>query len=111
MKTLILNKYGKERPMTFDLDNYLSNGNLYVGIITHEEEYPRPWSELTVDLNRKCKENCAFIDTNNNGNAIVDWLIDNNLGHLTGKTAQSGFCTYPEFEFNMETLMQYVEGR
>lgn len=108
MKTLMMHKYGKEHPMTFELASYAENGNLYVGLITHEEGYPEPWQNLTVNLSRRCEDNRAFIDTNNNGNAIVNWLLENNLGHLTGRMANSGFCTYPEFEFNMETLLQYV---
>lgn len=111
MKTLILYKYGKEHPITFHLDSYLQNGNLYVGLITHEEGYPEPWSDLTVNLGVKCKENCAFIDINNNGREIIDWLVDNGLGVLTEYIMPSGFCEYPEFEFNMDKLMQYVEGR
>ena len=111
MKTLILNKYGKERPITFYLDNYLQNGNLYVGMITHEEGYPEPWSDLTVNLGVECKANCAYIDTNNNGDAIIAWLCENNLGYPTGHMRPSGFCIYPEFEFNMDVLMQYVEWR
>ena len=111
MKTLMLHKYGKEHPITFNIDSYLQNGNLYVGMITHEDGYPEPWSDLTVNTGLPCLENCAFIDTNNNGNEIIEWLVNNNLGHLTGCMTISGFCVYPEFEFNIDVLMQYVEGR
>jgi len=111
MKAIILNKYGKKHPMTFDIDTYLENGNLYVGLITHEEGYPEPWQNLTVNLGVKCEPNCAFIDTNNNGNEIIEWLCENEIGHPTGNLKASGFCVYPEFQFNMEKLMQHVEGR
>lgn len=107
MKTLTLNKYGKQHPMTFVLKQYASTGNLYVGLITHEEGY-EPWSDLTVNLDVKCEKNCSFIDTNNNGNEIIDWLVDNGLGYRTGLKARSGFCVYPEFIFNMNKLLQYV---
>lgn len=110
MKTLTLHKYGKDHPLTFIVDSYLQNGNLYVGLITHEEGYPEPWSNLTVNFGAKCKENCAFIDINNNGREIIDWLVENNLGSLTEYVMPSGFCEYPEFEFNMDVLMQYVDG-
>ena len=109
MKTLTLHKYGKPHPMTFRLDNYSDNGNLFVGLVTHEEGYPEPWSNLTVNL-RPCKANCAFIDTNNNQD-IVRWLLKHKLGRLTGEIERSGFCLYPEFEFDMETLLEYVEGK
>lgn len=109
MNTLTLNKYGTERPMSFTLDSYVDNGNLYVGLVTHEEGYPEPWSDLTVNLGIKCKANCAFIDTNNNGDEIAGWLIRNRIAYPTGRMKASGFCVYPEFEFNMGTLCKYMD--
>lgn len=106
---LNLTKYGKDHPMTFELNRYADNGNLYVGLITHEEGYPEPWQNLTVNLGVKCKENCSFLDTNNNGNEIIAWLESNGIGELTGNYKPSGFCVYPEFKFNMETLKKYME--
>ena len=106
---LNLTKYGKTHPMTFELNRYADNGNLYVGLITHEEGYPEPWQNLTVNLGVKCEENCAFIDTNNNGNEILHWLIDNDLGDVTDNLKSNGYWIYPEFKFNMKELMKYVE--
>lgn len=101
-------KYGKVHPMTFKIANYAENGNLYVGLITHEDGYPAPWSDLTVNLSVKCKDNCAFLDTNHNGNEIIMWLEERGFGHCTGNLMPSGWCVYPEFEFNMEKLMEHV---
>lgn len=106
---LNLIKYDAVHPMTFELNRYMDNGNLYVGLITHEDGYPAPWQNLTVNLGVKCEENCAFIDVNNNGNEIVAWLISHKLGKITGKVRSSGFCVYPEFEFNMKELRKYIE--
>jgi hypothetical protein len=108
MKTITLERYGKKHPMCFNTAKYAENGNLYVGLTTMIEGWPEPWSNLTVNLSVKCKENCAFIDTNNNGNEIITWLEENNLGETTGRIAFSGWCVYPEFEFNMEELMKHV---
>lgn len=108
MKTLTLNKYGNEYPMTFTISHYSNNGNLYVGLISHAEGFPEPWSDLTVNLNVKCKENCAFIDTNNNGTDVLHWLIDNGLCEVTHRLESSGFWIYPEVKFNMERLMEFV---
>lgn len=105
---LDLNKYGAIHPMTFELANYTENGNLYVGLLTHEEGYPAPWQNLTVNLSFKCAPNRAYIDTNNNGNEIIAWLEKNKLGHCTGNLMPSGYCVYPEFEFNMDALMEHV---
>ena len=108
MNTLTLNAWGKDHPITFRLDHYADNNNLYVGMITWEDDYAEPWSDLTVNLGVKLEPNIAFIDINNNGWQIIDWLVKNNLGKPTKLEMISGFCTYPEFEFNMEELMKYV---
>ena len=110
MKTLTLNAWGKDHPITFNLDHYAENGNLYVGMICHDEGYSESWSNLTVNLSVKCDSNCAFIDVNNNGQEILLWLIKNSLGDLTGRMQPSGFCLFPEFKFNMPELLKYTEN-
>lgn len=42
---------------------------------------------------------CQFIDTNNNGESIMDWLEQNGFGKPTKRSVSSGFCNYPEFNF------------
>jgi hypothetical protein len=108
MRVLNWNAWGKNHLITFKLDKYAENGNLYVGMVAHDDGYPEPWSDLTVNLSVKCDEDCAFIDTNDNGDRIVEWLITNKLATLTGRMRSSGFCTYPEVRFNMDELMNYV---
>lgn len=109
MKTINLHSWGSDHPITFRLANYLAHNNLYVGmIVNHDPDFPEHWSDLTVNLDVKCAENCAYIDTNNNGDRIVEWLITNKLATLTGNMRSSGFCVYPEMKFNMRELMQYV---
>ena len=103
-----MRKYGTNHPMTFELGSYTENGNLYVGLVTNEEGYPEPWSTLTVNLSVKCADDCAFIDTNNNGDAIIDWLVENKLGKPTGRIKASGWCVYPEFKFDMNALAEHV---
>jgi hypothetical protein len=100
--------YGKERPMSFALNNYRENDNLYVGLITNEDGYPKPWSDLTVNLSIKCDDDCSYIDVNNNGTEIIQWLVENNLGIPTGMIEFSGWCAYPEFKFNMAELKKHL---
>ena len=110
MKTLTLNKYGKEHPMSFALNRYCDNGNLYVGLVTHENGYAESWQNLSVNLGKTLDDNYVYIDINNNGREIINWLCENGLGWLTGAERRSGFCVYPEFEFNMEKLLEYVSS-
>lgn len=108
MKNLILNAWGTAHKISFHLADYAENNNLYVGMICHDDRYPEPWSDLTVNLSIECAYCCAFIDTNNNGKGIIDWLVENHLGYFTGRISASGFCAYPEFCFNLNELMKYV---
>jgi hypothetical protein len=105
---LTLHEYGQNHSIVFELANYAENGNLYIGLLSVDNDDLENWSDLTVNLSVKCADNCAFIDTNDNGDEIVDWLIANNLGKLTGRTKTSGWCAYPEFEFDIDELTKHV---
>lgn len=58
------------------------------------------YADITVNL-PECKRGagCQFINMNNNDAGILDWLEEYGFGVRTGKTEQSGFCKYPEFDF------------
>lgn len=109
MAKLTLNAWGKDHQITFEIHKYAENDNLAIQMLCWDDGYPEPWSMLTVNLSKKCKPNRAFIDTNNNGDQIMSWLVANNLGKFTGRMDFSGFCVYEEFEFNMDELKKYVE--
>ena len=81
-------EFGLENPVAFMLYNLEEESSF--GCYTH----------VTVNL-PDCKRGtgCQFIDTNNNGNNILDWLEENNFGKRTGRFGESGFCEYPEFDF------------
>lgn len=53
---------------------------------------------------------CQFIDTNNNGEEVLDWLMLYGLCTPTGRYAVSGFCKYPEVDFyQSERFMKQKE--
>ena len=105
---LYLEFYGKTYNVGFTINHYVNNKNLYVGLVTVEDGMLEPWSDLTVNLGVKCAENCAFIDTNNNGPQIIDWLTKNGLGYPTDVFRPSGMCVYPEFCFSMDELQKHL---
>lgn len=110
MARLKLNAWGETHQITFTTDSYSNNSNLAVQMWRWDEDgFQEPWSVLTVNLTKKCRPNCAFIDVNNNGDNIIEWLESNNLGMFTGNFEISGYCIYPEFEFNMDELNKYIE--
>lgn len=109
MARLKLNAWGSTHEITLAIHKYAENDNLAIEMLCWDEKFPEPWSMLTVNLSRKCKPNCAYIDTNNNGDEIINWIIDNNLGTDVGVYEVSGFCIYPMVEFNMDEVKKYVE--
>lgn len=110
MARLELNAWGATHQITFSIEKYKNNDNLAIQMWRWDEDgFQEPWSILTVNLTKKCNPNCAFIDVNNNGDNIIEWLEANNLGVFTGNFEISGFCIYPEFEFNMDELNKYIE--
>lgn len=110
MARLKLDAWGETHQITFSIEKYAHNDNLAIQMWRWDEDgFQEPWSILTVNLTKKCKPNCAFIDVNNNGDNIIEWLESNNLGVFTGNFEISGFCIYPEFEFNMDELNKYIE--
>jgi hypothetical protein len=79
---------------------YYGNHNLAIQLITDKGE---TFSNLTVNL-EKLPPNCAYVDTNNLGPEIVDWITKNGLGVPTGAYQVSGFCRYPMFMFDLNKL-------
>ena len=106
MKQFTLNSWGRDYPVYFTKDNYTDGNKLYVGLLTDADGFLEPYADVTVNVEdfTPKNENCALIDTNNLGNDIVFWLQKNGLGHSTARWGYSGFCSYPEFEFNMDVL-------
>lgn len=86
---------------------YQDNGRLALMLI--DAESGEMYSVVTVNLSDEniTNERCAFLDTNNNGDTITDWLEKHGFGKWTGGFGFSGFCIYPEFVFNQDVIDQY----
>ena len=86
---------------TYDIGNNLA--------LMLMEEDGGCYAVVTVNIPEQKLRNeyCAFIDTNNCGDKIVGWLERNGFGRTTGGFGLSGFCTYPEFEFNKDIVDKY----
>lgn len=64
--------------------------------------------EITRCLDAPQTKNCVYIDVNNYGLGMIQWLEKNKLGKRTGQEAQSGFVSYPEFMFDESVLQDYM---
>lgn len=91
MKTFDLEKYGTTYKIELKITSYME-GNLAVTMTSWENGEPEPWNVLTVNLDSVRPQNCAFIDTSNNGEEILAWIIRHGLAVPTGIYARSGYC-------------------
>ena len=64
-----------------------------------------PYGRATVNLPDAwlTGDRCAFMDTNNS-RALVDRIEELGIAEWTFAQACSGYCTYPEFQFDEEWL-------
>ena len=105
MKIFDYEMNGNTYKMKLDVRTY-SNGNLAIAMHIHTEDGWEPWNILTVNLGFVLEKNIAYIDTNNNGESILAWIIRNKLAVPTGKTCRSGYCTYPQYKFRESALRE-----
>lgn len=104
-KTLNLHsQFGGEIPVTLEINTYLNNGCMYIGLV-EQGEYPEPYGDLTVNLVGKAPDYCGFVDLNNMPE-LEKFIEENKLGEFTGLTQRSGFCEYPLYLFNAERLRE-----
>ena len=117
MKTVKLkSQWGCEYEVMFTLNNYLNNDNLYVGLMCFDTEFNAwvPYADITVNTDTVLNGNRAAVDTNNNGQEIVGWLLEN--GFATDDDFEmpvvSGFCVYPVLKFDLIKIKEYLyDGR
>ena len=100
---LLLTDCGKTFPVWLRVACYL-NGNLAIKLLFWNECFLDVWTVLTVNLLEICDMDCAYIDVNNNGEEILEWLVKNGLAVPTGRSARSGYCEYPEYHFDPDAL-------
>ena len=96
--------WGDVLEVRFLRDTYVNGGNLAVQMLAETDEdgetYVEPYADLTVNVcGYAPAPRCAYIDTNNLGNGIIEFLAESGLAEFAGEFAQSGFCTYPMVRF------------
>lgn len=93
-------------------NRYVKGGGLFVGMLVRDLEYGflEPLCDVTVNVPGATlsDENCAFVDTND-APFIEAALKEYGLAEPTGRMAFSGWCSYPEYRFNLEELEKHGE--
>lgn len=103
MKKYKLNYFGKTYEIKLIANSYANNKRLAVQAfsISSGEQF----DTLTVNIDFPLsgdKSTHAFIDTNNYGFLNIEkFLQDNKIAKPTGRYGKSGYCTYPEYIFDL----------
>lgn len=90
----------------YDSINGKNRNIIAIQLFLKEDNDIEAYATLTVNLGEYIGvKNCAYIDTNNLGDDILEWLEEIKAGHRTSFTKHSGFCEYPLFEFDEKFLL------
>lgn len=92
-------------PVRLEINSYMNNGRLYIGLTEAEGEYPEPFADMTVNIDGPCLPYCGYVDTNNCPE-LEEFIVKNGLGEFTDMVGNSGFCQYPLYMFNAEKLRE-----
>lgn len=87
------------REVILEYTNYFNNNNLAVMMTINTGDL---YAVITKNI-EPLSHNEACIDTNNLPD-IETFLLHNNIAEPTGKSLQSGFCTYPIYKFKYNNL-------
>ena len=113
-KVYSLSFYGETYNVVLRKGSYHSNKTLAVEIVEkHDDGTEEDFGTLTVNISASDvlanNTNKAFIDTNNLGEKILTWLVDNGIAKSDGYSAPSGYCYYPLVTFN-DDVMKNMRG-
>lgn len=98
-------QFGGNIPVTLEINTYVNNGCLYIGLNEQNEDCPEPYGDMTVNLDGKAPDYCGYVDLNNMPE-LEKFIEDNKIGEFTGLVKQSGFCQYPLYLFDPERLRE-----
>lgn len=102
---LLEDYYGEDYLLAPKIRTYQNNGRLAIFLYGEDDEW---FCDITVNLpgnqlSDSNKKNLAFVDVNNNP-WLPEYIEKYALGKPTGHSGTSGYCTYPEYEFDLEKL-------
>ena len=108
-ETINLSMYGEDFELGIEVQKYTYGGGLALFLHCMENGEPvEPFADITKNLAGYPTSGFkAFVDTNNFPQ-VTELISEFDLGKLTGRVGCSGFCTYPEIDFNMKNIEKYV---
>lgn len=104
----IESRFGSRYNIQFRME-YYENGNtaIIMDCFNYCGIYEGVYGKLTVNLGNKLDPEYGFVDINNLGDEILDWIADNELGEDTGIRDKTVFVTYPLYKFNLDKIREY----
>lgn len=106
METLMLTKEnGQKIPVELHIDTYVG-GNFYLGLYDMSNGYAENFCNVTKNLDIRLNGCFGFVDTNNYP-FLPEFLKENGIAtNYMGLSVQSGFCSYPLYQFHEERLRE-----
>lgn len=102
-KLVYHSEYGEDVAVRLQVQSYLNNGRIYIGLNCDGND--EPYADLTVNIDAPAPLYCGYLDTNNLSKS-QDFVLENDLGEFTGFMGRSGYCKYPLYFFNVEKLCE-----
>ena len=94
-----------ETQVTFDIQQYMNNRAMFIGLMCNEDGYDEPFGDVTVNLSVAAPNYCGYLNVNDMPD-IEKFITENELGEFTGFTQRSGYCEYPLYLFNVDKLRE-----
>ena len=91
--------------LELEINSYMDNNRLYIGLVEVGGEYPEPFADLMVNISAPCPDYCGYVDTNNCPE-LEAFIEKHGLGEFTELMGGSGFCSYPLYLFHPEKLRE-----
>ena len=97
--------FSGETQVTLDIQQYMNNKAMYIGLMCNEDGYDEPFGDVTVNLSVAAPNYCGYLNVNDMPD-IEKFITENELGEFTGFTQRSGYCEYPLYLFNVDKLRE-----
>lgn len=74
-----------ETQVTLDIQQYMNNKSMYIGLMCREDGCEEPFGDVTVNLSFEAPDYCGYLNVNDMPD-IEQFITDNGLGEFTGFT-------------------------
>ena len=104
-KLVYHSEFSGEKEVKLDIQTYQNNGRIYIGLLCKEDGCFEPFANVTVNIDAPTPDFGGYLDTNHLSN-VEKFISENGLGTFTGFMGQSGYCSYPLYQFHVDRLRE-----